>query len=300
LISQNNNITGIFFAILACLIWSGNFIAARAVINDIPPVSLAFFRWSIATLILLPFAWKDVAQQKQLILQNKNYFFWTSLFGVTIFNTFLYIAAHTTSAINMALIGTCSSPIFSVFLAAVFLKEKVTSLRVMGMLVMLAGIIYLVVRGSFDRLTHFHFTSGDLWVLGAAVFFAGYNVLVRKKPVGMKPVVFLFTTFFIGSVLLLPSWLWEIKHSVPVEWTTNLVLVVLYLGLATSVIAFLLWNFSIAKLGAARTALFGNLIPLFSSLEAVWLLHEDITFVHLISGLLIITGLVIVNIKKGA
>jgi drug/metabolite transporter (DMT)-like permease len=295
-ISQNNNLTGIFFAILACLIWSGNFIAARAVINDIPPVSLAFFRWSLATLILLPFAWKDVVQQKHLILQNKNYFFWTSLFGVTIFNTFLYIAAHTTSAINMALIGTCSSPIFSVFLAAVFLKEKITSLRVAGMLVMLAGIIYLVVRGSFERLTHFHFTSGDLWVLGAAVFFAGYNVLVRRKPVEMKPLVFLFATFFIGSVLLLPSWTWEIKHSAPVEWTTNLLLVVLYLGLATSVIAFLLWNASIAKLGAARTSLFGNLIPLFSSLEAVWLLHEEVTIVHLVSGLLIITGLVIVNV----
>lgn len=267
-------------------------------INDIPPVSLAFFRWSIATLILLPFALRDSWQQGTLITQHKIYFFWTSLFGVAIFNTFLYIAAHTTSAINMALIGTCSSPIFSVFLAAIFLKEKVTPLRILGMLVMLVGIIYLVVRGSLERLINFHFTTGDLWVLGAAVFFAGYNVLVRKKPKEMKPIVFLFTTFFIGSILLLPFWLWEMKTAQPVEWTTNLGLTVLYLGLGTSVIAFLLWNMSIAKLGAARTALFGNLIPLFSSLEAVWLLNEEITFIHLVSGALIVTGLIIVNMKK--
>lgn len=296
--NQNKTITGIAFAVLACLIWSGNFIAARAVINDIPPVTLAFLRWSVATLILLPFAIKKFSQQKQLVLQNKNYFFWTSLFGVAIFNTFLYIAAHTTSAINMALIGTCSSPIFSVALAAVFLKEKVTPLRIAGMLVMLTGIIYLIVRGSIERLLNFHFTTGDLWVLGAAVFFAGYNVLVRKKPKEMSPIVFLFTTFLTGSVLLLPFRIMEMNQTPSIEWTAGLALIILYLALGTSVIAFMLWNFTITTLGAARTALFGNLIPLFSSLEAVWLLNEEVTVIHLISGLLIVAGLIIVNLKK--
>lgn len=166
------------------------------------------------------------------------------------------------------------------------------------MLVMLTGIIYLVVRGSFEKLMNFHFTTGDIWVLGAAVFFAGYNVLVRKKPAEISPIVFLFTTFLVGSILLLPFCLWEVQYSQPIEWTSDLLFIVLYLGLGTSVIAFLLWNSSIARLGAARTALFGNLIPLFSSLEAVWLLNEEITIVHMISGMLIIAGLVIVNLRK--
>jgi len=296
--TQNKIYTGIAFAVLACIIWSGNFIVARAFIKDVPPIALSFFRWSVGTLILLPFTLKQFWKQRQIISQNKNYFFWTSLFGVAIFNTFLYIAAHTTSAINMALIGTCSSPIFSVFLAAVFLKERVTALRIIGMLVMLMGIIYLLVKGSWERLTTFHFTTGDLWVLGAAVFFAGYNIMVRKKPREVRPIVFLFTTFFIGSMVLLPFYIWEAQHSAPVEWTTNLTLAVLYLGLGTSVIAFLLWNVSIARLGAARTALFGNLIPLFSSLEALWLLHEEITTFHLVSGVLIVIGLIIANFKR--
>ncbi len=290
--------TGISFAILACIIWSGNFIVARAVINDVPPITLSFFRWASATLMLFPLVIRQFSREKKIILQHKQYFFWTSLFGVAIFNTFLYIAAHTTSAINMALIGTCSSPIFAVFLAAWFLKERVSRLRIIGMLVMLTGIIYLVVRGNFEKLMNFHFTTGDIWVLGAAVFFAGYNVLVRKKPSAISPIVFLFTTFLVGSVLLLPFCLWEVQHSQPIEWTSDLLFIVLYLGLGTSVIAFLLWNSAIARLGAARTALFGNLIPLFSSLEAVWLLNEEITLVHMISGMLIIAGLVIVNLRK--
>jgi drug/metabolite transporter (DMT)-like permease len=298
LTTQNKIYTGIAFAIVACIVWSGNFIVARAFIKDVPPVALSFFRWSTGTLILLPFTIKQLWKEKDLILQHKQYFFWTSVFGVAIFNTFLYIAAHTTSAINMALIGTCSSPIFSVFLAAVFLRERVTALRIIGMLVMLAGIIFLLVKGSWERLTTFHFTTGDLWVLGAAVFFAGYNIMVRKKPQGVTPMVFLFTTFFIGSMVLLPFYLWEKQHTAPVEWTTNLTLAVLYLGLGTSVIAFLLWNISISRLGAARTALFGNLIPLFSSIEALLLLHEEITPFHLISGVLIVIGLIIANFKR--
>jgi drug/metabolite transporter (DMT)-like permease len=295
----NRIYTGIFFAIIACIIWSGNFIVARAFINDVPPVALSFFRWSVATIILLPLAIRNLKQEQKIIFQNRNYFFWTSLFGVAIFNTFLYIAAHTTSAINMALIGTSSSPIFSVFLAAVFLKERVSVLRMIGMLVMLLGIIFLLVKGSWVRLTTFHFTTGDLWVLGAAVFFAGYNVMVRKKPASITPITFLFTTFFIGSVILLPFYIWESAHSAAIVWTPDLVLAILYLGLGTSVIAFLLWNVAISRLGAAKTALFGNLIPLFSSLEAVWLLNEKITTFHIASGLLIVTGLIIANSRIG-
>ncbi len=296
--TKQKNFTGIAFAVLACIIWSGNFIVARAFINDVPPIALSFFRWSTGTIILLPFVAKQFWKERKMVQQHKSYFFWTSLFGVAIFNTFLYIAAHTTSAINMALIGTCSSPIFAVFLAAIFLKEKVTAARIVGMLIMLTGIIFLIVKGSWDRLTAFHFTTGDLWVLGAAIFFAGYNIMVRKKPQSISPMVFLFTTFLIGSILLLPFYIWEKQHTAPVEWTTNLILTILYLGLGTSVIAFLLWNLSIAKLGAARTALFGNLIPLFSSLEAVWLLNEEVTTFHLISGVLIVIGLIIANLKR--
>lgn len=165
------------------------------------------------------------------------------------------------------------------------------------MIVMLTGIIFLLVRGSWERLTSFHFTTGDLWVLGAAIFFAGYNIMVRKKPPAMSPMVFLFTTFFTGSMLLVPFYIWEVKHTASVEWTGNLFFVVLYLGLGASVIAFLVWNLAITKLGAARTALFGNLIPLFSSLEAVWLLREEVTPFHLVSGVLIVAGLILANMK---
>ena len=124
--------TGIALAVLATLIWSGNFIIARSVIKNIPPVTLAFYRWLSATIILFPFAWKYLKNQAGFLKARPVYFIATAVTGVAMFNTFVYIAGHYSTAINMALLGTCSSPIISVILAAIFLKEKITMLRVTG------------------------------------------------------------------------------------------------------------------------------------------------------------------------
>src|ERR1700730_8778211 len=117
---------GIGLAVLATLIWSGNFIVARGVYKQIPPFSLAFFRWLCASIIIIPFAYKKFKEERKLFIQNLGYFFWTALWGMTLFNSFIYIAGHYSTAINLALIGTTSSPIFAILLAAIFLKEKIT------------------------------------------------------------------------------------------------------------------------------------------------------------------------------
>ena len=290
--------TGIVFAILASIIWSGNFIVARGVIHQIPPFSLAFYRWVTAAFIMLPLAIRKFRAEKSILAANWKYFFWVSLTGITLFNTLIYIGGHYSSAINLALIGTTSSPVFAVLLAAIFLKEKIKPLRILGMIICISGIIVLLSGGSLRRLINFHFSTGDLWVLGAAMAFAIYNTLVRKKPPGISAVTFLFTVFSFGSLLLLPFFALEVLNTAPISWDWSLVFVVVYLGLGASVISYLLWNGAIARLGSPRTALFGNLIPIFSTFEAVWILDEEITPIHLISGLLVVTGLIIANLRK--
>lgn len=291
-------LTGISLAILATIIWSGNFIVARGVYKQIPPISLSFYRWLAASVIILPFAYNSIKQEIGLIRFNFFYFFCTSLAGITLFNTFVYIAGHYTEAVNLALIGTTSSPIFALILAAVFLKERIGMLRIMGMLLCIAGILYLLSKGSQERLISLHFSIGDLWILTAALCFAVYNTFVKKKPAGISPMGFLSATFILGTLLLFPAYLVELNHSSPVIWNANLVFIVIYLGLGTSVISFFCWNAAIERLGAARTALFGNLIPVFSTLEAVLLLHERITWIHGVSGLLVIGGLVLANMQS--
>ena len=296
-VSQKNIYTGIGLAVLATLIWSGNFIIARGVIKDIPPISLAFYRWLLASVIILPFAIKKFRTEWTAVKRSWHYLFWVSLTGVALFNTFVYIGAHYTSAINLALIGTTSSPIMSIVMARIFLKEPIGWLKLLGLVFCIVGVLFLLSAGNFQNLAAHKYSTGDLWVLAAAFCFAVYNTLVKKKPASISPVNFLFVAFAFGTIMLFPFYIWEINHSGAVNWNTDLLLAILYLGLGASVICFLIWNIAIGKLGAGRTALFGNLIPVFSSIEAVVLLNEEFTRVHIISMIIVFTGILLANLR---
>jgi len=297
--SSKSTTQGILLAVLATIIWSGNFIVARGVIHEIPPIALAFSRWTCASLIMIPLGWRSIHAQWADIKANAVHLFWAALTGVSMFNTLVYIAGHFTEAINLALIGTTSSPIFSYILARIFLKEKITPLKLIGLLLCIAGVLFIISRGSWNNLVHFRLTSGDGWVLLGALSFSIYNILARKKPVKLGPITYLTTTFWIGTLLLLPFAIWELSmHPTGIRWTPSLVFIILYLGAGASVAAFFCWNAAIARLGAARASIFGNLIPVFSSIEAVWLLKEKILPAHITGMMLVFLGVFLANLRK--
>lgn len=224
------------------------------------------------------------------------YFLLTAFTGITLFNTLVYVAGHYSPAINLALIGTTSSPIFSIVLAYVFLKEKMSRPKMIGLFICIVGILMLISKGSITNLVNFHFSTGDLWVIGGALSFAIYNILVRKKPSGIDGTTFLFICFTLGTILLLPAYFIESQYVAPTKWSYSLLLILLYLGVGASVIAFLCWNIAISKLGAGKTALFGNLIPVFSVMEAMLFLGEQLSYFHVIGGVMVIGGLIVANL----
>jgi drug/metabolite transporter (DMT)-like permease len=295
--SSKNIYSGITLAVLATLIWSGNFIIAKGVTKEIPPVSLAFYRWLLASLILFPFSIKKFKEQWPAIKSSRHYLFWVSLSGVALFNTFVYIGAHYTTAINLALIGTTSSPIMSIILARIFLKEPIGWMKLLGLAFCICGVLFLLSGGNINNLLGHRYSKGDLWVLAAAFCFAVYNTLVKKKPATITPMNFLFVAFAFGTIMLLPFYLWETSKHTAITWSPHLFKSIIYLGLGASVICFLIWNIAISKLGAGRTALFGNLIPVFSSIEAVLYLGEDFTWVHVVSMIIVFTGIVLANLR---
>jgi drug/metabolite transporter (DMT)-like permease len=298
LLHQQPVAKGIVLAVLATLFWSGNFIVARYSSQSVPPVMLATLRWSCAALLMVPLGAAAFWRQRQLIQQHWPLLLLAAFTGISVFNTLVYVAGHYSEAIMLALIGTTSSPVFSFILARIFLKERIPPQRLAGLLLCIGGILLLLSRGSWQTLLHVRFTKGDWWILGAAFSFAVYNILARKKPAELAPATFLFSTFWIGTLLLLPAaaieYLWQ-PYSLSFSW--QLAGIVLYLGLGTSVIAFFCWNKAIVHLGAARAAIFGNLIPIFSSLEAVWLLGEQISWMQVAGLLLVIGGLALANLR---
>jgi drug/metabolite transporter (DMT)-like permease len=296
-VSRENIYKGIGMAVLAAMIWSGNFIVAKGLTQSIHPISLNFYRWLIATLVMLPFAFSKLKTEWRIIRQHKSYLFFVALTGIALFNTLVYVGAHYTTAINLALIGTTSSPIMSVVLAAIFLKEKISLTKLAGLLLCIIGVLYLISKGSWHALLHLHFSEGDCWVLAAAFFFAIYNTLVKKKPRDLSATSFLFVIFCLGTLIVLPFFIWEQSAFGGVNWNGRLILSVLYLGIGASVISFLLWNIAIGILGAGRTSLFGNLIPVFSSLEAFLILGEDFTKYFVFSMLIVFGGILLANIQ---
>lgn len=297
--TQTNNtfFTGVAFAVIACLIWSGNFIVAKAVATEIPPIALAFYRWLTATICIAPFAYTKFKVEWPIVQQHRNYLLITAFAGFTCYNCFLYMGAHYTSAINLALIGTTSSPVFATILAVMMFKEKIGWFRIVGMAVCLIGIVLLLSKGSWERLAQFHFSTGDILTLLGALSFAFYNNLAKRKPSSMSNINFLFTGFTAGTIMLFPFFMAEnIWVEQTTAWSWNIGAAILYLGIGTSILAYLFWNKSIQILGPSRTVLFGNLIPIFSSIEAVLLLNESFTLIQGISSIIVLTGLIIANL----
>jgi drug/metabolite transporter (DMT)-like permease len=297
-LTKRDTFTGICFATLATIIWSGNFIIARYLFEKIPPVSLAFYRWATALIILIPFSYKSFIAEWRIVKQSLVYLFWTSLTGISLFNTLIYVGAHHTTAVNLSLIGTTTTPLFAIILARIFLDEKIGLSKTFGMIVCITGILYLLSKGNLHNLIHLKFSEGDLWALAAAISFSVYTTMVKKKPAGISTINFLFTSFLLGTLLLIPFFIRELVHTSPVKWDGEIGASVIYLGLGASVICFLAWNMAIHKLGAGRTALFGNLIPVFSSIEALFILNEQFNLYHIISMILVFAGLLIANLKS--
>ena len=290
---KKQNQIGSLLAITSTIIWSGNFIVSRYAVHLAGPISLAFFRWTIATIFMFPFAFQNFKNELHLFKANKKYFFIMGLVGFAIYNTLIYTAGHFTTAINMALFGSTVHPIVAALLGAVIIHEKLHWKNITGILLCVIGTIYLLTKGDLMNIIHFKIGTGDLWMIAAGICFGSYNVFVRKKPVGISNNSFLLCLFAIGAILLFPVAIYEMNYIQPVVFNKQLLFIVLYIGIGNSTISYLIWNIAIHKIGAGKAALFATLAPLLSSYEAVLFLGEQFNKAQITSGIIIILGIIV-------
>lgn len=292
--TKQSHIYGYFTALAATAIWSGNFIVARGLSDVVPPVSLAFWRWAVAVLAILPFAIKPLFADKSSLRPHLPYLCLTALLGVTIFNTLIYIAGHTTSALNLSLIAI-TFPVFIILLSRVLYGELITLTKIAGVLLVCGGVILLITKGNLALLRTLSFAVGDLWMLAASLIFALYSILVKQKPQDISIWSFQFATFSLGLGFLTPFFLWETTHTPPVLYDANSILSILYVGIFASLTAFVCWNKAIVHIGPAKAGLIYYTLPIFSGLLAYFFLNEHIGLTHLLSAILIVSGIVIAN-----
>lgn len=289
---MNNQTKGVLFALFATLLWSVNMVIASGVKGHIPPVGLAFWRWTVACIVLAPFAAKRTFESLPILKKHFWYLTLTAVLGITIFNTLIYFAGKTTSAINLSLIAI-SIPLFIIILSRIIYKEKVSNIKIAGIATIIIGVLVLISKGSLQALLTINFTIGDLLMLLACFFFACYTILVRKKPQQLAPKVFLFSVFSIGTALLLPLYIWENTTYQRVIFDSTTILITLYVGIFASLVSFYLWNEAIRLIGTSKTALIYYLIPIFSGILAYFFLNQAIEITQIISMGIIISGLFI-------
>lgn len=283
-----------FLLILPPLFWAGNSVLARGVATLIPPVTMSFWRWFLALLVLLPFTWRQTKRDLPVIKQHWKIILALGTFGIASFNTLLYTAAHTTSALNIALTQSVM-PVVIVVISFIFYRERITTLQFGTIVLCMLGAGYIVIRGDWQRFAHLQFVNGDLLMLLAVILYALYSVLLRQRP-QIHQLSFLTATFSVGVVLLFPLYLWEMQVVPLPQLTRPIVISLTYLALLPSIASYLLWNKGVHQIGANRAGLFINLIPMFASVLAVLFLHEKFQLYHTVGIILISTGLVSFNL----
>lgn len=289
--------SGYLFALGATAIWSGNFIIARGLHENIPPVTLAFWRWVVAVVIFFPFAIKPFLAEWGILKRHIPYLSLTALLGITIFNTLIYFAGHTTTAINLSLISI-TFPIFIVILSRFFYGEAITGRKALGILLVVTGVICLLTKGNLSILLHLSFSVGDIWMLMAAIIFAIYSLLLKRRPAELSLWAFQFSTFLLGLIFLLPFFLWETATVPAVEFDSKTVFAIFYIGMFASFSAFILWNKAIVAVGPTKAGMVYYTLPLFSGIAAALFLQEKIGWIHLLSAILIISGILIANYES--
>ncbi|MFW1676923.1 DMT family transporter [Pontibacter sp. JAM-7] len=275
---------------LTVLFWSGNFIVARAIHLDIPPITLAFSRWSLALLIILPWLLPRIIRQWPLIRSHWRRLLFFGVIGVAGFNTQVYLGLQSTTASNAVLMQSLV-PVLIVLFSALALGEKGHLRQWLGIALSLLGVTILISQGLLANLTSLQFNSGDLWILGAVTVWAIYSIGLRWKPKSLDGFTFFGCTVIIGVVFLLPFTLLEINHTDTNDWPQSVWLSILYMAIFPSILSYLFWNKGVELLGAAKSGLYIHLMPVIGLTLSVLLLDETLLGFHLWGTLLIFIGL---------
>lgn len=258
---------------------------------EVPPVALSFWRWALALLLFLPFAWPHLKHDWPAIRRHWRALALLGFFGMAGFHTFLYLSVNYTTATNAALLIAICPVLVPVF-AWVADREPVTPRLVLATVLSLAGVAVVVTRGDLGQLRALSFNRGDLIMLIAVVTWSVYTVLLRRRPALHRQSLLVASMAF-ATAMLLPVYLWEsiAVRSMPVN--REALLAIVYVVLFASILAFLCFNRGIEVLGPNKGGLFLHLIPAFAALLAFVFLGERLQPFHAVGIAAIAGGIVL-------
>jgi len=283
---------------LTVLFWSGNWVIGRAAVGAIPPVALAFWRWSIAVLFMLPFALPQMRRDWPAIRANWKIVLLLAVLGTGYHNLFSYLGLQYTTATNGVMLNS-SIPVFIMALGWLFFGQRIARVQLIGVGISLAGVLAIIVRGDPALLARMQLNFGDLILLAAMMQWALYTLALKWRPQGISALAFLCTCAIIGLVAMLPAYAWELAAGKSIQWSLPVAGALFYVGLFPSLLGYIFWNRGVHEVGPNIAGLFVHLMPVFGSVLAWLFLDERLYWFHVWGIALILCGIFLAT-RRGA
>lgn len=284
---------------VAMAIAAGNPVVGRAVVADVPPMALTFWRFVAAMAVLALFGSLPLWRQRAVFLRHWKILLAMGAPGIAGYNAFLYLGVQTTTAINAALI-TATVPMVVVAMIAAVYRERISAKLALGMGIGLIGVIVTVIRGDLAVLLSLGFVAGDLFMLVAVFGFSLYSLLLRDLPKGLHPIAFMLVIHAIALITIAPFYAWEIGAGISFVPSGGALAAILYVGVMATAVSFSMYNWAVSAVGVVAASQFAYLTPVFASLMAVAFLGETFRGFHLAGAFLIFGGIYVATRRSHA
>lgn len=274
--------------------WAVNYIVARAAPGVIAPHLLALGRWALAGVLLVFMARAELWRERRRILAVWHEYVVLGTLGMLICGAWVYLGAQTTGAMNIALIYS-ASPVLIATGAVAWLGERFAPRQALGVVVALAGVMHVIVKGQWLALANLQWVAGDGWIVLAMVSWALYALLQKKWPSTLSSTARLAATCIGGVLVLLPFAVWEAGLVSTPAWSWKATRLCVIAALVPGVGAYWIYGWSQKLLGASRVAVTLYLGPLYAAVVAWGVLNEPLGLHHLVGAALILPGVFLVT-----
>ena len=295
----SNSVKAAIFLSFASLFWSGNFIIGRlaSVESLVSPLSLGFYRWVIAFIILTPFCFQKAKTDIVLIKKQPWLMFLIILTGPTLFNTFVYIGLSETTVINALLVNS-AIPMFIILFNLFIYKNPTNRYQILGILISLVGVSYVITKGNYQNILGTDLYSGDFYILLAVICWALYSIFLKKNETGISGFSLMYISFGFTILFLFPAYLYDLFiNGNFLDFNNQSLLVIAYTGIFPSIFSYICYNTGVSLIGANKSGPFLHLMPIFGGILAFFVFQETLKLYHYVGILSVIIGIIITNKK---
>lgn len=275
--------------VLTTALWGSNPAISRLVMDDIPPVALAWGRWLVVVLALSPFLWSERAAVAQTLRTRWRVLVSLALLATAPQSVMVYKGLEHSSAVNLGLFNS-TIPVLILVLGALFFGKRIRLRAAGGILVSCLGVLAILFQGSLERALALSFVAGDLVIFGSMLMWSVYTLRFADRPRELSPYALVAVMGALGLVVTAPLLVIEASLQAPASLTAGGVLTVAYIGLGPTLGGMLLYNYGVERIGAVRAGVLVHLMPVFASVFAVLLLDEQVRAYHAAGFAMVVSG----------